>query len=48
MGTVFCVGLFLGYVRLKTGSLPLCILMHMLANLVSTIETEILIASDPD
>ena len=36
---IFVVGLILGFVRLRTGSIYPCILMHALMNLVATIQT---------
>jgi HAD superfamily hydrolase (TIGR01509 family) len=36
---IFVVGLLLGFVRLRTGSIYPCILMHALMNLVATIQT---------
>ncbi len=35
---VFSVGLFLGFVRERTGSLPLCMVLHSLMNLVATLQ----------
>ncbi len=44
MMSIFLGGLLLGFVRLKTGSLPLCILLHALMNLIATIQEVILLA----
>ncbi|MCB1094752.1 MAG: CPBP family intramembrane metalloprotease [Verrucomicrobiae bacterium] len=41
MGVIFVAGILLGIVRIKTGSLILCILLHMLMNTVATVELEI-------
>jgi membrane protease YdiL (CAAX protease family) len=41
--TIFVLGVLLGIVRLKTGSLWSCLFMHSFLNLVSTIETAILV-----
>lgn len=41
--TIFVMGLFLGIIRLKTGSLLSCLFIHSIFNLVSTIETAILV-----
>ena len=38
-GMVFAIGVFLGYVRLWSGSTTLVILLHMLLNLESVVET---------
>ena len=35
---ILAVGIFLGYCRLKTGSLWLCIWLHAFMNLVATVE----------
>jgi len=37
---IFCFGLLLGTVRCKTGSVPLCMVLHAIMNLVATIEVE--------
>jgi membrane protease YdiL (CAAX protease family) len=44
MMSIFLGGLLLGLVRLKTGSLLLCILLHALMNLIATIQEVILLA----
>ena len=41
--TIFIMGVLLGIIRLKTGSLLSCLLMHSIFNLVSSIETAILV-----
>ena len=38
MSQIFLAGILLGYVRVKTGSVLLCILLHGLMNLIATIE----------
>jgi hypothetical protein len=38
IGTIFVTGLFLGAVRLKTGSTTLTIVLHALMNLAASIE----------
>jgi membrane protease YdiL (CAAX protease family) len=38
MGEVFLTGIFLGYARVKTGSVLLCIFLHSLMNLIATVE----------
>jgi uncharacterized protein len=38
MTVIFIAGLLLGYARVRTGSLWLCILLHMLMNLVATVQ----------
>jgi membrane protease YdiL (CAAX protease family) len=43
VGVIFMFGILLGYVRVSTGSLPLCILLHLLSNLISTVEVTILL-----
>jgi CAAX protease family protein len=45
IGVIFVCGILLGLARLKTDSLPLCILLHMLNNFVSTVETAIVSGS---
>jgi membrane protease YdiL (CAAX protease family) len=39
LAIVFALGVLLGIVRLKTGSLWSCLFMHAFLNLVATIET---------
>lgn len=38
VGIVFVVGLLLGYARLRTGSVVLCLALHALMNLLATLE----------
>ena len=40
---VFVIGVLLGYVRLYSGSTTLVILLHMLLNLESTVETVVVL-----
>jgi beta-phosphoglucomutase len=40
--TVFVIGLFLGYVRLKTGSILVTMFLHSLMNLIATLEIVLL------
>jgi len=44
---VFVSGIFLGVVRLRSGSVLLVIALHAMGNLISSIETAILIAGTP-
>jgi uncharacterized protein len=41
VGVIFFAGILLGYARIRTGSLWLCILMHALMNLIATLEVVI-------
>jgi membrane protease YdiL (CAAX protease family) len=41
MVQIFGVGILLGYARLKTGSLWLCMVMHGLLNLIATVQLEL-------
>ena len=43
MSLVFAIGVFLGYVRLYSGSTTLVILLHMLLNLESVLETVVVL-----
>lgn len=43
MANIFCGGILLGYARLRTGSLLLCLLMHATINLLATVEVEVLL-----
>jgi uncharacterized protein len=43
IATVFFTGLLLGWARLRTGSLWLCVLMHALMNLIATLEIVFLV-----
>jgi len=38
---IFFFGLLLGTVRLRTGSVVLCTVMHAIMNLIATIEVEV-------
>ena len=38
IGTVFVTGLYLGAVRQRTGSVPLCMILHGIGNAVATVE----------
>ena len=44
MAVIFLGGILLGYARVRTGSLPLCILLHGLMNLVATVEVTLMLA----
>jgi membrane protease YdiL (CAAX protease family) len=44
VASVFLGGLLLGYARLRTGSLWLCIVLHAIMNLVATVEVEVMLA----
>ncbi len=44
VATIFLGGILLGYARVRTGSLPLCILLHGLMNLVATVEVTLMLA----
>lgn len=37
--TIFVAGIFLGFARLKTNSIWLCVLLHGLMNLIATLQT---------
>lgn len=39
IATIFLMGLLLGWIRLRSGSLPLTIALHSFANLVASVET---------
>jgi HAD superfamily hydrolase (TIGR01509 family) len=43
IATIFVAGLFLGYVRLKTGSILMTMFLHGLMNLIATVETVVLL-----
>jgi HAD superfamily hydrolase (TIGR01509 family) len=43
IATIFVAGLFLGYVRLKTGSILVTMFLHGLMNLIATVETVVLL-----
>jgi CAAX protease family protein len=43
IATIFAMGLFLGYARHATGSLWPCLAIHVLNNVISTIETAVLV-----
>jgi uncharacterized protein len=38
IATIFVGGIFLGWVRLKTDSIWLCIILHGMMNLIATLE----------
>jgi len=40
ISSIFVIGILLGLVRWKTGSMSLCVVLHGLMNLIATIETE--------
>lgn len=42
---IFAYGIFLGLVRLRTGSVLLCAVLHCLMNLIATIQMELYLAS---
>jgi membrane protease YdiL (CAAX protease family) len=41
---IFFLGLFLGWVRYRTGSLWLCVMLHSIMNLIATIQLLIVLA----
>jgi membrane protease YdiL (CAAX protease family) len=43
IATIFVAGLFLGYVRLKTGSILVTMFLHSLMNLIATVEIAVLL-----
>jgi membrane protease YdiL (CAAX protease family) len=45
---IFILGLFLGFVRYKTGSMWLCVILHSIMNLIATIELMVLLSIAPD
>ena len=42
IGTIFCLGLLIGWARVRTGSLWVPLAMHAMTNFVSTVETALL------
>jgi membrane protease YdiL (CAAX protease family) len=44
VASIFCFGIFLGWMRLRTGSVLLCVVLHTLQNLVATIQVEFILA----
>jgi len=45
VGSIFLIGLLLGWARVKTGSVLLTIAMHMMVNLIATLETRYYVIS---
>jgi membrane protease YdiL (CAAX protease family) len=45
IASIFIVGIFLGAVRLKTGSVPFCAFLHSVINLIATIQIELFTAA---
>ena len=43
IGQVFCLGLLFGWVRARSGSLLLTMMMHALCNIAATVETAVII-----
>ena len=46
LGIIFALGIFLGFARLKTGSVYATIALHALVNLIATIETVAVIGQE--
>jgi membrane protease YdiL (CAAX protease family) len=46
IGMIFVCGILLGYARMRTGSVLLCMVMHAFMNLVATIQTELVILKE--